>query len=392
MTSKKGVSMFNLLFAIVSITSIVLLKFDFYFRDFIFNDNRVLTGLIIALGAFLFIKFNDFILGVFAVNNGPFGKFVHSTILLTVSLLLILMPFDTMHEFRVRFTLGCVVMSIPLYFVFKKFYKINQENYSFIDLMNSQLKMVIESSIFTAFLASLFLVYVDSKDGHYNALILSTCLYFASVVGVSIWTKFNISRNIIVNSFSFYIAFFFIIFGSYEQAKHTEWFLLAGCGLLIFSTLYDIVMIGRYIYNPVKFLKSCQIPEWAQTVFSVRRDSSINYFKYFKNIKVGKVFIHYDSLLGRIDCIIKDDYVVLKQLNYNSIPEDKLFHIKHKEISQSLFSDFFNMSNKFIDEHSNIDKYAIFHLGTIKQYMESNSMSYNELSDDDLKVLEMFEY
>jgi hypothetical protein len=384
--------MFNLLFAIVSITSIVLLKFDFYFRDFIFNDNRFLTGLMVALGSFLFIKVNTFIWGVFAENNGPFGRFVHSTILLTAGLLFVLLPFDNMHEFRVRFSLGCVVMILPLYFVFKEFDKINKENYSFIDLMNSQFKMVFESSIFTAFLCSLFLVYVDSKDGHYNALIASTCLYFASVVVVSIWTKFNISRNIIVNSFSFYMAVFFIIFGSYEQAKYTEWFLLAGCGLLIVSTLYDVMMIARYIHNPVKFLKSCQIPEWAQTVFSVRRDSSINYFKYFKNVKLGEAFIHYDSLLGRIDCIIKDEYAVLKQLNYNSIPEDKLFHVNQKELSQSLFSDFFNMSHKFIDEHSNIDKYAIFHLGTIKKYMESNSMSYNELTDDDLKVLEMFEY
>lgn len=384
--------MFNLLFAIVSITSIVLLKLDFYFRDFIFNDNRSLTVMMVGFGVFLSIKINNFIWGVFSTSNGPVGKLIHSTILITAVMLFIVLPFDNMHEFKLMFIGSASMMVITFYFIFKKLFEINTVNYSFVDLINNKFRMVFESSLFTAFMVSLFLLIIDNKDGQYNTFVVSSFIYFAIAISLSVVSKFIFSRNIIINSLAFYIFAFYIVFGAYEETKYTEMFLIAGCILLFLTTVYDSCMMVKYLYNPVKFLKSCQIPEWAKSMLSVRSDSGIDYFTYFKYVKIGKTFIQYNSILNRIDAIMNGEYSIIKNLTAQSKSEDRLFHIDDKAIYVRFFYDFFDVSKKFLDEQNDLDRYAFINISKIKAYLKASNMNYNDLTENDILVLEMFSY
>ena len=384
--------MFNLLFAIVSITSIILLKLDFYFRDFIFNDNRFLTVMMIGLGVFLSIKINNFIWGVFSNSNGPIGKLIHSTILITSIMLFIVLPYDNLHDFKLMFIGSVAMMIIPLYFIFKKLFKINAMNYSFVDLINNKFRIVFESSLFTAFMLSLFLLILDSQDGEYNIFVVSSFVYFAIAISLSVVSKFILSRNIVVNYIAFYIFAFYIVFGAYEETKYTEMFIIGGCVLLFLATLYDNFMMVKYLYNPVNFLKSCQIPEWAKLVLSVRSDSGINYFTYFKYVKIGKTFIQYNSILNRVDSVMNGEYSIIKNLTVHSKSEDKLFHIDDKAIYVRFFYDFFDVSQKFLDEQTNLDRYAFINIRRVKAYLKASNMRYNDLTEADIQVLEMFSY
>lgn len=369
-----------------------MLKFDFYFSQFIFHDNRVLTGVMIGIGSFLAIKLNSFIWGVFSKNNGPLGKFIHSTILITAVLLILFIPFDNIQEFRLRFSGACAAMALPLYFLFKRMYQKHKVNYSLVDLLNNKCRIVFESSLFMAFITSLFLLYVDSKDGHYNSIIISISVYFSVVFLLSAAVKFHITRHIMINTMAFYIFFLFIVSGSYEQAKYTEAFLIGGGIWLFLGTIYDVCMLIKYLYNPAKFLKSCQIPEWAKSMFSIRCDSGINYFKYFKHVKIGKTFIQYNSLFNRIDIVMNGEYSVIKNLTFNSTSEDRLFHINDKAIQLRFFTDFFDVSKKCLDDQTDLDRYAFSNIRKIKAYLNASNMEYNELTEADLQVLEMFSY
>lgn len=382
--------MFNLFFSIIVMTSLIMLKFDFYFSQFIYHDNRVLTGIVIGLGSFMAIKLNAIIWGVFAESNGPFGKFVHSTVLITALLLMIFIPFDNMQEFMVRFGAAFALMAVPLYFLFKRLYHKHAVNYSLIDILNNKFRMVFESSLFMAFMTSLFLLYVDSKNDNYNTIVMGMSVYFSIVFLLSILVRFNVARHIIINSVAFYIFAFFIVSGSYEQAKYTDYFLVGGCVWLFVCTIYDVCLMIKFLFNPVQFLKDCQIPELAKSMFSVRPDSGIDYFKYFKHVKIGKTFIHYKSLLNRIDCVFYGDYSIIKNMRANEIPEDRLFHINEKAIQPRKYMDFYKLSRKRLDEHADIDHFAFTHIPKINAYLAATGMNYNELTDADLQVIDMF--
>lgn len=371
-------------------TSLIMLKFDFYFSQFIYHDNRVLTGIVVGLGSFMAIKLNAIIWGVFADSNGPFGKFVHSTVLITALLLMIFIPFDNMQEFMVRFGAAFALMAIPLYFLFKRLYQKHTVNYSLIDFFNHKFRMVFENSLFMAFMTSLFLLYVDGKNDDYNMIVIAMSVYFSIVFLLSTVVKFHIARHIMINLIAFYIFAFFIVSGSYEQAKYTDYFLVGGCVWLFVGTLYDVFMMTKYLFNPMQFLKDCQIPELAKSMFSVRPDSGIDYFKYFKHVKIGKTFIHYKSLLNRIDCVFYGDYSIIKNMRANEIPEDRLFHINAKAIQIRVYTDFNKLSRKCLDEHGAIDHFAFTNISKINAYLAATGMNYNELTDADLQVIDMF--
>lgn len=313
-----------------------------------------------------------------------------SFIMQTPFIIMIVTPFNNAYEFFTQVGIAFVLMTISMYFIVKKIIKINRGNSSIIDFLNLKISMISENSLFISFIISSFLLAVDSQDGDLNYFTIGIFCYFSVMFLISFFTKFNLTRNILIDGLTLCTLILFTLFGScYEYKEYSIALFVIGILYVVF-TAYDVTSLISYMMNPVDFLRTRKVNNLAQMMLSVRSDSSIDYFKYFKKVKIGSAFIHYDSFLGRIDIIMKDEYVIMKEANRSL--QDKLFHSVNKEIIQGRFNEFFLISQKYIDEYSNVDKYAIFNLQSIKAYMTANHIDYHSLTDDDLKVLEMFQY
>lgn len=384
--------MFKLSFSVLTLAVIILFKFDFLFQSFMTDSMLDVAGALGLLICFFgIIKFEGLLIAVFA-DSGPLGKFNYYLITRIPFIAMVLVPFSSGYEFYTRVIPVWVLLLVPMIMICKKMIKLNEKNYSLVDLMNAKIAMIAESSLMLSLVVSVFMLVVDYQDGAINPWNIAVVGYFTVFFILSVLVKFNVTRNVLVSGFTLFVFSMFLIFGGDYKAFHYAELLTFFGFIYILLTAVDVVSLIRYIINPVKFLKSRQVNTLAEMMFSVRPDSNLNYFRYFKNVKLGKVFIHYDSLIGRVDSIMQGDYAILKQRQYDYSMADKLFHVEEKELRQHIFSDFFGLSHKFIDEFSDIDQYAIFNFGRIKKYMESNSMDYSDLTDDDLKVIEMFHY
>lgn len=348
-------------------------------------------GLGLIIGCLGIIKFEHLLIAVFA-NSGPLGKFNYYLFTRVPFVAMVLVPFNSGHEFVTRVLPVWILLLVPIIMICKKMITLNEKNYSLVDLMNAKIAMIAESSLTNALVICFFMLVIDYQDGVVNPWNIVIVGYLVAFFTLSMVVKFNVTRNVLVDGLSIFSFTMFVFFGGdYKAFHYAEMLTFFGCMYILFTAV-DVISLIRYVIDPVKFLKSRQVNAVAEMMFSVRPDSNLNYFRYFKNVKLGKVFIHYDSLIGRVDSIMQGDYAILKQRQYDYSMADKLFHVEEKELRQHIFSDFFGLSHKFIDEFSAIDQYAIFNFGTIKKYMESNSIAYSDLTDDDLKVIEMFHY
>jgi hypothetical protein len=337
------------------------------------------------------IKFEHLLIGVFA-DTGPLGRFNYYLFTRVPFISMVLIPFNSVDEFMTRVLPVWTLLLFPMVFICRKMIKLNEKNYSLVDLMNAKIAMIAESSLTHSLVVCFFMLIIDYQDGGISLWNIAVVCYFAVFFTLSMFFKFNVTRNVLVDGLTIFSFTMFIFFGGdYKAFHYAEMLTFLGCMYILF-TVVDVISIIRYVLNPVKFLKSRQVNAIAEMMFSVRPDSNLNYFRYFKNVKLGKVFIHYDSLIGRVDSIMQGDYAILKQRQYDYSMADKLFHVEEKELRQHIFSDFFKLSHKFIDEFSTLDQYAIFNFEAIQKYMESNSMAYSDLTDNDLKVIEMFHY
>lgn len=202
--------------------------------------------------------------------------------------------------------------------------------------------------------------------------------------------KFNVRKNILSDVLTLVMLIgYSISFVGYQIPD--IWYTSMALSYVLL-TLYDVGAIVKYIKDPEMFLKCCKVNHWTTYALKEKLDATVDYFKYFKKVRVGEYFIVYDSLFGQLKYIITDQYYIRKQSNYSGNLSDKLFHVVEKEIQYGRFTEFFNLSQRYLDEHTNVDKYAMFNLGTIQNYLKANHMEYNDLTDDDLKVIEMYQY
>lgn len=384
--------MFKLSLSVLTLAVIVLFKFDFLFQSLMtYSTMGLAGGLGLMICCFGIIKFEHLMIAVFA-DSGPLGKFNYYFFTRVPFIAMVLTPFSSVYEFYTRVLPVLALLLLPMIVVCKKMIKLNEKNYSLVDLMNTKIAMIAESSLTHSLVVCFFMLVIDYQDGGISLWNIAIICYFAVFFTLSMFLRFNVTRNVLVDGLTIFSFTMFVFFGGdYKAFHYAEMLTFFGCMYILFTAV-DVISLIRYVINPVKFLKSRQVNAVAEMMFSIRRDSNLNYFRYFKNVKLGKVFIHYDSLIGRVDSIMQGDYAILKQRQYDYSMADKLFHVEEKELRQHIFSDFFELSHKFIDEFSALDQYAIFNFGTIQKYMESNSMAYSDLTDDDLKVIEMFHY
>lgn len=384
--------MFKILCSVLTLAAIILFKFDFLFKPFMTDSSMGLAGglglIICCLGI---IKFEHLLIAVFA-NSGPLGKFNYYLFTRIPFIAMVLVPFNSVDEFMTRVLSVWAFVLFPIIFICKKMIRLNEKNYSIVDIINAKIAMITENCLTLSLVVSIFMLVLDSQDGSTSLWNIAIVSYFVVFFIMSVVFKFNLTRNILVSGFTLFTFSMFLFFGGdYNAFHYAEMLTFFGC-IYILLTLVDVISLIRYVINPEKFLKSRKVNHIAEMMFDIKSDSNLNYFKYFKKVKLGKAFIHYDSFIGRIDSIMQGDYAILKERQYDSSLADKIFHVEQKALKQHTFSDFFELSHKFIDEFSAIDQYALFNFSSIKDYMASNSIDYTDLTDDDLKVLEMFYY
>lgn len=371
----------------MTILATILFKFNSYFANSINEHNWVLIYGYVVITLALIIY--GFIYEIFS-STGPLGKFVYHFLITLTVVSFILIPFNNITEFFICFSIAACVMIAPIYCIIKKVQQLNESNYSIVAMLNEKITLISKNNLLIAWVIVGFVFSVSLSNNAFNYIALGVFIYFSLLVAVSLYTKFTLMKNVSTDVVTlFVLASYSLSFLGY-QIPDMGYTLAALSYVLI--TLYDVVAMVRYIKDPEMFLKHWEGNKLAIYILRKNPAATIDYFKYFKNIKVGEPFIVYDALLGNLKYIITDQYYIRKQFNDSSDPSDKLFHVVEKEIQHGRFNDFINVSQKRLDEHTNLDKYAMFNFGIIQNYMRANHMEYNELTDDDLKVIEMYQY
>jgi len=370
-----------------AILSVILFKFDFFFKDLLMEKNWLLLMLIVSV-LFIVIIYKSAYDIFFA--TGPLYKFGFYFVTTSYIVTFAFTPFNNMQEFLIRFTLVSIIMLVPIYCIIKKVSKMNDLNYSIVDALNEKFLMILKNNLCISWVAVGFVFLVSISQGLFNYTVMSVFIYFSILVILSLWSKFNLEHNGFTHVVTLVILSGYVL--STFGYNIPENYFIAAALIYVGLTIYDVIALVKYIKNPEKFLSDWRDNMFMVTLFSSVPYNTIDYFKYFKHVQLGKTFIHYDSLFGSLRCVMTDDYYIRKQFNYSSKPIDKLFHFVEKDVQQSRFIAILELSQRYLDEHTNIDKYAMFHFSTIQNYMITNHIEYSDLTDDDLKVIEMSQY